>query len=399
MSMFRFVFFLCLVFCIPSFSVDKFKKEYQETKQTFLPPCFGYFENLYLDAFNQTFLTCGRKIHLKQAIDIDDKDRGFTWHKVSNAASLTQLGKRFFHIPGLTLIVLEPERTFWYSNHFFHFLEHLLGLWNFGGEDRRDDVKLFLFADNGSKKFPPHWQGHNDITFHLIKALFPNAQIKLWPEFLKEYPKHVVFSQVMTSDRSFERLKREPYYTERMLGEYFLYLSKESIDHLASAVYDYCGTHDHHTDKLVITYVVRPYPRRLTEDLEKQLLDRIEQLSHVELRVVDFASMSFKEQVDCVAHTDVLLSAHGNGLSHTLFLPKGSTLIELFPRECLRVEYRIFAQLRGVHYFGMIPNRGWISDQEAIQLGCFGDHNVSIDEIDVDAIISTIQSTQERLNK
>lgn len=160
---------------------------------------------------------------------------------------------------------------------------------------------------------------------------------------------------------------------------------------MASAVWKYCGANPAPSDKKVITYVQRNIRgRRLTAKCEAELIDKISALPQVKLQIVDFASLSFKEQIQVTAGSDILLGVHGNGLSHTLFLPSRAALIELFPKNSFRVEYRIFANARGLPYYGWIDSQGWIS-HKAAEKGLAG--NVYADELetDVDAIIAVIK--------
>jgi hypothetical protein len=377
------LFLFCLVF---STAFPSEKSQYcPDTKQHILPPCFGYFENLYFDAANKMFFTLGKGADPSKAVYTQEL-RGFSWRRFH----YLPLHKRVFdRIPGLTLILLErPQQPAYYS-HFYHMLEHLIGLWSFGGEDNRDEVNLFLIAGDGNEE-PKNWRGLNDINLRLIQALFPKAQIRLFKEFVQEFPGEVWFERVLTSDRCMEYLKKEPFYTERMLGEYYRYLIPERIEHLAKAVHEHWGIKPSKLEKLVVTYVRRYFPRCLRYDIEKELLAKIKQLPHVELRIVDFAFLPFKDQIYTLAHTDILLGVHGIGLSHTLFLPKGATLIELFPKDCLRVEYRICAQIRGLQYWGMMSGRGWIDDHTAENLGAFGNMEARVEDIDIDAIVSVI---------
>lgn len=48
----------------------------------------------------------------------------------------------------------------------------------------------------------------------------------------------------------------------------------------------------------------------------------------IQARAVDFVDLSFREQLALVRRTDVLVGAHGAGLTHALFLPPGAHLIE-----------------------------------------------------------------------
>ena len=46
------------------------------------------------------------------------------------------------------------------------------------------DAKIFSALYDVSEK--GNWEGPNSINKHLLKALFPNAQIKLWKDFQQE---------------------------------------------------------------------------------------------------------------------------------------------------------------------------------------------------------------------
>lgn len=358
----------------------------QDTKQIVYAPYFSNFENLYFDNFSSTFFVVGRGVELKRSFNISD-ERGCFWKQYPPSNI-----KEPVIISGTTIIALESRGTPSHSTHFFHFLEHLLGIWMFGGEKNRLDVKLFILAGNGID-IPQTWGGATDIAESLIKALFPNAAIKTWNDFINETKGEVVcFKKIITSDRSMEIFKKEPYYTQRMLGGYFQDLTRESLECLVAYVWQYFKVKKTVSEKLVVTYTKRKSSRCLDLGCEQELIDKITKLPHVELQIVDFASISFQEQVQLIANTDVLLGVHGNGLSHALFLPNGATLIEFFPKNSLRAEYRIFAQLRGLNYFGWMDEKGWIDNKVAETVGCYGEVKVQEGiKIDANAIIDILK--------
>lgn len=366
----------------------------QLTTQKILPTGFSYFENLYFHPAKRMFYTIGNEINLEKAIYTVEK-RGFVWEKYKRPPfSLRERAVK--RMPGTSVIVFERTCTSGHVGHYFHFLEHLLGIWNFGGEERKEDVKLVLLAFHGEEETPKNWKGPNEVTAHLIRALFPHAEVKVWADFVQGNREDLCFEKVITSDRAMEFRKQEPYGTDRMLGGYFQSLSKESSEGMVDVVHAYAGVKKRESKKKLVTYVKRSFPRRLVPEMEEKLLARIRELRGVELRVVDFAEMNFQEQIRAVANTDVLLGVHGNGLSHTLFLPKGATLIELFPSHSFRVEYRIFAKLRGVNYYGLTTGEGWIGDSTAERVGWFGEINYPIEKLDIDAIISVIKEQNDR---
>lgn len=389
---------LAVFFCFLGLSLLSAKNStvnsYKETKQQILPTCFSYFENLYFSNKYTTFFTLGENIQLEKAIYTPER-RGFLW-KAFKKMPAEIARSSYYDAPGSTIILFERAATPYHYQHFFHFLEHLLGIWNFGGEKIAKGVQLFLIASNGEMEKPENWEGYNQVTTHLIKALFPNAEIKLWADFMQETEGSLLcFEKVITSDRSMEYLKKEPYRTDRMLGGYFQNLTKKSLDNMAAKVHQYAQVDKIQSEKLVVTYVTRTPPRCLPPNIEGVLLDKIQQLPNVELRVVDFAALSFKEQINSVANTDVLIGVHGNGLSHALFLPSGASLIEIFPVDTFRVEYRILAKARELNYFGLLPNIGWIDDQSKEKLEFYGEGSIAITNADIDAIIAVLKECKK----
>lgn len=59
--------------------------------------------------------------------------------------------------------------------------------------------------------------------------------------------------------------------------------------------------------------------------------------------------MPFKQQLEIIRNTDILVGMHGAGLTHVLFLPRWATVFELYncgDPNC----YKDLARLRGVDY-------------------------------------------------
>lgn len=103
-------------------------------------------------------------------------------------------------------------------------------------------------------------------------------------------------------------------------------------------------------DKITITYVDRRYSRKL-EDQHDRLSKVKNKHRDLEIKMVDFASMPLRDQIITIRNTDILVGVHGAGLAHAMFLPPGSALVEIFPREYSEKGYRNLAKLRDLHYF------------------------------------------------
>ena len=102
---------------------------------------------------------------------------------------------------------------------------------------------------------------------------------------------------------------------------------------------------------LTLTFIDRRGKRQL---LGKE--DYIEELQRIypeiEVKMVDFAALSVAEQLRVARETDILVGVHGAGLTHSLFLPPGSAVVEMLPADFEHKGFRNMAQLLGHRYFG-----------------------------------------------
>jgi Glycosyltransferase 61 len=349
------------------------------TYQKILPLPFCYFENLYFDAQEAAFYGVGSDLEMDKAI-APNLRRPYT-SKTGNKANVDE------YLAGTTLFLLELEGIAW-LNHYFHLLEHVVGIWAFYGDQNNHDVRLIVLGDGTSDW---SWAGPNSINQHLLKALFPNAQVKAWHQFAHDYAnKTLLFERAITSDRALTSNCMECAKLNKMLGVARHFISKESILNFALHVHQYAQTKHEESPNLLVTYLKRPWPRTLDKPLEDQLINTLSSLPGVSLRVVDFATISFFEQVNIIGNTDVLISVHSNGLSHILYLPEHAGVIEIFPPNSLLLDYRLFANARRLDYIGIISNQGIIWDDEAYALGCMGNANAMIYDLDFAPIIAFI---------
>ncbi|RSL65873.1 hypothetical protein CEP54_003998 [Fusarium duplospermum] len=110
-------------------------------------------------------------------------------------------------------------------------------------------------------------------------------------------------------------------------------------------------------DDVVVTFVKRTGTRSLHNETE--LLEAARAvIPNMKLNEVDFATMKFKEQLEVVQKTDLLAGVHGAGLTHTMFLPRGSATLEILPDDFFHKGFRNLAQIMGNGYFsthGKVP--------------------------------------------
>lgn len=301
----------------------------------------------------------------------------------------SQLETQF--IDSLALILYEAPNTEIYFSHFFHLLEHLVGIWSFYADNHSEKVEWILLA-----KLNEHfdWKGPNEINYHLLKALFPNAKVRTWNEFLNEYPGQAIcFQKAFLSDRFLSFQSPECVKINKMLGAARPYLSSIPLKHLAEKVHAYAGVEPALSDRLRITYLKRNPPRHLSSNLEQQLFALIKNIPNTTLRIEDFATISFHKQIEIIANTDCLIGVHGNGLSHLLFLPNTARVIEIFPPNSHALDYRLFAEAKGIKYTSIIANQGIISKEDAYRIGAFGPINTPIEELNLSLIMEALEST------
>ena len=360
-----------------------------------LPIPFCYFENLYFEPDTCNFYVLKNRALIEKAVNVRDI-RGYRFQGIRRPI------KQATPIQGTTLFLFEGAGSICCTYHFFHILEHIVGHWAYYGDRYADDVRLIVRASAGEMIRPAWsglvWEGPNRINEHLLKALFPNAQLKTWSSFLNELQgQFFCFERVLTSDRSLSySASSECRKLNRMLGEARFSLPQDTLEHLANRVHAYAKTEMEDPKGICrVTFLKRSSGRTLSPSLENSLLNAIQMLPDVSLRAEDFGKISFQEQINIIGNTDVLISVHGNGLSHSLFLPPASKVIEIFPPDTHTVDYRLFAEARGFDYTCIMANRGVISQEESYKIGAFGNFSATIYDFDISLILDKISKIQK----
>ncbi|MCJ1295141.1 hypothetical protein MMC34_006702 [Xylographa carneopallida] len=101
---------------------------------------------------------------------------------------------------------------------------------------------------------------------------------------------------------------------------------------------------------LVLTFIDRKEKRRLiNKDLYIENLRA--KFPAIDIQMVDFAALSFVEQIRIARRTDILVGVHGAGLTHELFQRPGSAVVEVIPHSLAHKGFRNLAKLLGHGYF------------------------------------------------
>ncbi|KAF3906535.1 hypothetical protein ABW20_dc0107520 [Dactylellina cionopaga] len=71
----------------------------------------------------------------------------------------------------------------------------------------------------------------------------------------------------------------------------------------------------------------------------------------INLNFIDMSKYTFREQLNIIVQTDVLVGVHGAGHTHAFFLPSQSSVVEILPEDFKHRGFRNLAALRGLRYF------------------------------------------------
>jgi hypothetical protein len=117
-------------------------------------------------------------------------------------------------------------------------------------------------------------------------------------------------------------------------------------------------------------YISRRYSSKRRVLNENELITLIKSYG---FQVYYLENLSFTQQVDLFSTAMIVLSPHGAGLSNIVFMPKGSSVIELFPNNYYEECYQNISMKISLKHFLIIENNG--------NNNC--DFNVNINRLDV----------------
>jgi len=103
--------------------------------------------------------------------------------------------------------------------------------------------------------------------------------------------------------------------------------------------------------QLVLTLIDRKEKRRLLHKAE--YFDAVQaKFPDVLVQIVDFAELALAEQIKVAHSTDILVGVHGAGLTHGIFLPPSSAVVEIQPPTLKHQGFDLMAQSLGHRYYG-----------------------------------------------
>ena len=105
------------------------------------------------------------------------------------------------------------------------------------------------------------------------------------------------------------------------------------------------------TEDTVVTIVDRRHGTRQIHNLTSHVAHLTQIYPNVTFNVVDFATISLKEQIEVARGTDVLVGVMGAGMTHILFLPDEGSVAELMTPGTHYSGFRNLSKMRGLGYF------------------------------------------------
>jgi len=281
--------------------------------------------------------------------------------------------------PGTTIIMMTPARWGNTLRHYFHFCEHLIGLWATYKELGKSTIENILLLGDGIEP-GNDWKGQNEINLHLIKAIFPDANIISPDKFLNS-DTLFQFNDVISSDLGITLVLPKCSDDNKLLGESKPFIKQKHIIEMAQLVHDYMGTKHKPRENSMITYIHRNAPRRLATNVENNLIKKISELKNYDFQKIDFSNKTFKEQLEIIGNTDILLGVHGNGFTHSLFLPGNATVLEIFPKSSHHLDYKYLCDLRGIKHYAIDSQKGPYTSKQSYSLKHAGHGDITNTEI------------------
>lgn len=291
-------------------------------------------------------------------------------------------------IPGTTFIFSSTDEFNRFQGHYYHFCEEFLLAWCAHKHQETPPISTVVFP-NIEK-----WKGKfNDINDKIIQStasgasVIPASTLKLLSKkYLLQFE-----NAIFVDRRACHRNQQVAAYNQMTLAHKPI-LKREYITEFKNHLLDAFKTYPRAVEKPFITYIRRNTYRYLEPGFEKKLLtDLQEQFPDYQLNPVWFENYSFPEQLQIIRNSKVLIGAHGNGLTHELFLPEKSLVVEIFPREAFTMDYLYFSELAGHIYFGLDPDKGVIA-QTGSRIAHHGDLNQVIPEFDTEKVTCLLKN-------
>jgi hypothetical protein len=197
-----------------------------------------------------------------------------------------------------------------YSNNIFHFLQKALPLYDI---QKYYTIHNILFMiENGMS----HWQSS---VFNFVNRAYQQRKQLLFYTSQKQDQNKLVCIQNLVFPLLDCKVRPWPFYVTPKVMNYF---SEDIVKSFNMEVYS--------RPPKTVTLIVRKKNRRIHN--EQELYDALVNFHpFIQVRIVDYDKLTFKEQVDVMRTSGVVIAIHGAALTNSMFLPKHAAVIEIFP--------------------------------------------------------------------
>lgn len=264
---------------------------------------------------------------------------------------------------GVTLFLLEPPQCGRYLGHYYHVVEHIIGIVKMMRKNKIEssDVKNIIILGDGFEPRDPYSDPISDLYF----SLFPNSYSKDSKTFLKKCKKKThVFERAIVSDRGKTQVDKECKKYNKHLTHFLSEVNENDIEYISSAVRKYYVELEEYntmkrSNKEKVIYVARRGDRKLEKKAEKRLLKYLIK-NGVYVEKVYFEDMNPAKQFDIAYNATCMIGVHGNGLTHCIFMRPGSKVIELFPKDCYMHDYEFLCRMKSIMHYPLDPMGNFI---------------------------------------
>ena len=277
----------------------------------------------------------------------------------------------------MRVVILRESGSFREIHHLYHFAELLVVAFVELAERRwaRESVGAVVMPGD-----TPNWKGTaHDHNLVLLRRAFPNATVST--SLTGPRPPA---ADVLTVDRALLDPGNTDLPHVRYIHRFDPYTWYSAFQGGA-----------HHNRAPVVTYVSRQRAavRRLHPAIHERLVSQLGALPDITFREVYMEDLGFEEQLEVARNTDVLLGAHGKGLTHALFMRPRKAVCEIFGAgAAFHAGYYSFSKMMGHDYVCMF-------DGSAVSPSRFhaGPCLCRTDSLDILDVLGLVQQAKEEL--
>ncbi len=364
-------------------------------------PGFTVLENVYLKD-GQWYLVTDKDIP-----PVTQMAQATKFNLMTKVEALQTFGNSYVStVTGDSYLFSEPKPMLMQA-HYFHIQEFIMGMVMINSlANISTNPRLLLFpTQEDTTETRVGWRDVPGLNHRLLTLLFPNANYiaaEAFDRWYNQVPFTRLFERIVVADRQSAHAYPLNTYWNGMYLHLQVALAGKPIawPEIRDRVLRTLGVV---TDRKrpAITYMSREHDgnRKFEEETNMQLKEGLKQFEpDYKTNYVIMAPIPFWKQVELIAQTDVLVSIHGNGLTHAIWLQPGSTIIEIFPNRNFVRDYECISTLLNLNYYAMHDNI--VYEREEIVAKGFDNHlmNTPPDpvKLHVPTLMNLIQSLPKR---